>query len=64
MKAISLWQPWATLISTGDKTWETRSWATTYRGPLAIHAAKKFGPLERLLAFSGWYGVYLRNTRV
>jgi hypothetical protein len=41
MKTISLWQPWASLIANGIKRFETRSWATTYRGPLAIHAAKK-----------------------
>lgn len=41
MKALSLWQPWATLIACGSKTIETRSWSTNYRGPIAIHAAKK-----------------------
>lgn len=41
VKAISLWQPWASLIALGPKTIETRSWATDYRGPLAIHAAKR-----------------------
>jgi len=40
MKAITLWQPWATLIAIGVKPFETRSWATSYRGPLAIHAGK------------------------
>jgi len=40
MKTISLWQPWASLIATGAKKIETRSWPTNYRGPLAIHAAK------------------------
>lgn len=40
MKALSLWQPWATLIAIGAKQYETRSWATAYRGPLVIHAAK------------------------
>lgn len=40
MKAISLHQPWATLIALGLKNYETRGWATTHRGPLAIHAAK------------------------
>ena len=38
MKAITLWQPWATLVAIGAKTIETRSWGTSYRGPLAIHA--------------------------
>lgn len=41
MKAISLWQPWATLVALGVKQFETRGWATNYRGPLAIHAAKR-----------------------
>lgn len=41
MKAISLWQPWASLIATGAKRYETRSWATKFRGPLLICAAKK-----------------------
>jgi activating signal cointegrator 1 len=36
--ALTLWQPWASLIQIGVKPFETRSWATTYRGPLAIHA--------------------------
>ena len=42
MKAISLWQPWATAIVVGNKRIETRSWPTKYRGPLAIHAAKRW----------------------
>jgi activating signal cointegrator 1 len=40
MKAISLWQPWATLIAIGAKRIETRSWMTYHRGPLAIAATK------------------------
>ncbi len=39
-KAITLWQPWATLVAIGAKEYETRSWSTNHRGPLAIHAAK------------------------
>ena len=38
MKALTLVQPWATLIALGIKRYETRSWGTSYRGPLAIHA--------------------------
>lgn len=41
MKAITIWQPWASLLACGGKRFETRSWATSYRGPIAIHAAKK-----------------------
>jgi hypothetical protein len=40
MRALSLTQPWATLVALGIKTIETRSWLTSYRGVLAIHAAK------------------------
>jgi hypothetical protein len=40
MKAISLWEPWASLIATGAKRWETRGWNTAYRGELLICAAK------------------------
>lgn len=45
MKAISLWQPWATLVAIGEKQYETRSWFPKYRGLLAIHAAKKMDNL-------------------
>ena len=45
MKALTLTQPWATLIAIGAKRIETRSWATDYRGPLAIHAAKGLAPV-------------------
>lgn len=41
MKAITVWQPWATLLAIGTKQYETRSWATSYRGPIAIHAGKQ-----------------------
>ena len=40
MKALSLWQPYASAIALGIKTFETRTWSTNYRGELAIHAAK------------------------
>lgn len=42
IKAITLTQPWATLVALGYKQVETRSWRTDYRGPLVIHAAKSF----------------------
>jgi len=40
IRALTLTQPWATLVALGAKQIETRSWGTSYRGPLAIHAAK------------------------
>lgn len=41
IKALSLWQPWASLIAVGAKKHETRSWATNYRGPLLICAGSR-----------------------
>lgn len=38
LKAITIVQPWASLIMLGLKRWETRSWRTSLRGPLLIHA--------------------------
>ena len=41
MKALTIQQPWASLITMGVKIIETRSWSSKYRGPLAIHAGLK-----------------------
>lgn len=57
MKAISLWQPWATLWVLRIKKNETRSWPLYHRGPLAIHAADKriniddYGDSFKMLVF-------------
>jgi hypothetical protein len=40
IKAITVQQPWAWCIAAGVKLVENRTWATSYRGPLAIHAGK------------------------
>jgi hypothetical protein len=37
-RALSVLQPWAALIVAGHKDIENRSWSTTYRGPILIHA--------------------------
>ena len=47
MKALTIWQPWASLLVSGQKKYETRSWATAYRGPIAIHAAMR--PVRRTI---------------
>lgn len=41
MKAITLWQPYASAIPLGLKSYETRSWKTNIRGTILIHAAKR-----------------------
>jgi len=42
VKALTLTQPWASLMELGQKEIETRSWYTAFRGELVIHAAKGF----------------------
>lgn len=39
MKAVTIKQPWASLIAAGLKDIENRSWKTNYRGRVLIHAA-------------------------
>lgn len=51
MKVITIWQPWASLLACGAKQYETRSWATNCRGPIAIHAGLK-NPNSIVASFS------------
>lgn len=48
--ALSLTEPWAVLMPLGAKKVETRSWRTSYRGWVAIHASKVFPKDARDLA--------------
>ncbi len=52
MKAITLYQPYASLVALGFKTIETRSRATKYRGPLAIHSSSRFPGRYKLLLYT------------
>ena len=54
MKALTLHQPWATLIALGVKTIETRSWRTNYRGPIAIHAGLHAPGVSNIGGEFGW----------
>jgi hypothetical protein len=54
MKIISIRQPWASLIASGAKDVENRTWPTSYRGPILIHASQRHdsvtsGEIERRL---------------
>ena len=42
MRALSLWQPWASLWCSRRKVHETRHWRCSHRGWLLVHAAKRF----------------------
>ena len=56
--AISLIEPWATLMAIGAKRVETRSWSTAFRGPVAIHASKK---LDKDICRAESYGTVLQK---
>lgn len=59
MKAISLWQPWASLIACGEKPFETRHWAPPREligQRIAIHAAKKVDAGAKSFAEDLMYG--------
>jgi hypothetical protein len=53
MKALTLYQPHATLVALGAKTIETRSYPTSHRGSIAICAAKKSPNSWQKLADAG-----------
>lgn len=40
VKALTMTDPWGTLVALGAKRIEIRSWSTPHNGPLAIHVAK------------------------
>lgn len=61
MKAISLWQPWASLIACGAKSFETRHWAPPREligQTIAIHAAKKIDKDAAAMATDIMYGQF------
>jgi hypothetical protein len=49
MKAITIKQPWASLIVKGIKDIENRTWKTNFRGTILIHSAKKEADLKTYL---------------
>lgn len=40
MKVLTIKEPWASMILNGEKTIETRTWRTKYRGLCLLHASK------------------------
>ena len=50
MKALTIWQPYASMITKGLKEYETRSFRTSYRGPLLIHSGQR--PMRWILKHS------------
>lgn len=55
MKAISIKQPWASLIAHGIKDIENRTWKTNFRGRVYIHvSAKSIKDLSSLFSDDQW----------
>lgn len=54
MRAISIRQPWASLIALGEKTVECRSWTTRFRGRLLICASGRDVDADGLLLPAGY----------
>ena len=50
--ALSIRQPWASLILLAGKDIENRNWATGVRGPILIHAAKRMTRTEYIDAMN------------
>lgn len=72
MKALTILEPWASLVAHNEKQIETRSWATNYRGPLLIHASarlpkegkvlcRNFAKLLGIEKYNGSWLYYLEN---
>lgn len=51
MKALTLLQPFASLIGWTEKVWETRSFKTNFRGEMAITASKTWNADYRRMSF-------------
>jgi hypothetical protein len=48
VKTLTVQQPWAWAIVAGVKRIENRSWPTSYRGPILIHAGKTRKNMRRI----------------
>lgn len=57
IKAISIKQPWASLVAAGHKTVECRTWKTNYRGPLLICSSKGDFEINDGLVAPGGYAL-------
>lgn len=60
MKALTIKEPWASMIYIGQKTIETRTWNTKYRGLLVLTASRK---PKSFLSGKAFAVVYLSDCR-
>lgn len=55
-KCITVKQPWASLICTGVKDIENRTWKTSIRGRVLIHASSKSWEWDKLINYMTYMG--------
>jgi hypothetical protein len=60
---MSLWDPWGTLVASRAKQIETRHWETRYRGPIAIHVAKRWDYEQEALLHEPYFRAALLEAR-
>lgn len=60
MKALTLYQPWASAIALGAKRIETRRQPLRHRGPLAIHAGRRIDreEMDYIQGLPEWNAVF------
>ena len=67
MKALTICQPYAELIARGEKPIENRTWPTSYRGLLFIHAGKSLdwlGPEDGANYPGMAFGAFVATARL
>ena len=64
MKALSIRQPWASLIAKGIKDIENRTWKTNFRGKIYIHAPAKKLTKSKYVSLIELYMIGLKDERI
>lgn len=63
LRAVTLWEPWATLIGLREKKIETRS-RPVRPGPILIHASRTWKPWQRELVRQPYFHAHLPQMYV
>jgi hypothetical protein len=62
MRLLTIHQPWAWLVVSGHKRYENRTWSTSYRGPLLIHAGQSRDSLRTAKKLCESLGIALPDS--
>ena len=64
MKALTIKEPYATLIAKNIKKYEFRSWNTKYRGDILIHAANTLYPISKNFDYNYRPGEFVALAKI